>query len=142
MLLNFHHGGQYKAATIVENDGHLKNRRELVKKSSIPYGKSILRGKWVFDDKRDEFGKILKFKARYVVMGFTQKKGIDYNETFAGVVVAKSFRTMLIVLNDEKFYEMEHWDIKMVFTQADLTEELFMYQPELMKTIRTSMCAC
>ena len=68
---------QYKAATIVENDGHLKNRTwELVKKSSIPYGKSILRGKWVFDDERDEFGKNLKFKARYVVMGFTQQKGI------------------------------------------------------------------
>ena len=64
-------------------------------------------------------------------MGFTQKKGIDYDETFAGVVVAKSFRTMLIILNDDKFYEMEHWDIKMAFTQADLTEELFMYQPEL-----------
>ena len=40
------------------------------------------------------------------MLSWAQKKGIDYNETFAGVVVAKSFRTMLIVLNDEKFYEM------------------------------------
>ena len=67
---------QYKAATIVENDGHLKNRTwELVKKSSIPYGKSILRGKWVFDDKRDEFGKIFEIQSSLCCHGLHSKKG-------------------------------------------------------------------
>ncbi len=123
---------QYKIAMDVEYQGHIKNGTwEVVKKSTIPFGKNILRGKWVFDDKRDESGKISKFKARYVAMGFTQKKGIDYNETFAGVVVGKSFRTMLVILNENKNFEMEHWDVKMAFTQAELNEELFMYQPEL-----------
>ena len=122
---------QYQAAMDVEFQGHLKNGTwELVEKSTIPFGKNLLRGKWVFDDKRGENGKIIKFKARYVAMGFTQKKGIDFNETFAGVVVAKSFRTMLIILNENKNFEMEHWDVKMAFTQAELAEELFMYQPE------------
>ena len=123
---------QYQIAAGVEYDGHIKNGTwELVEKSSIPRGKNILRGKWVFDDKRDEKGKILKFKARYVAMGFTQKKGIDYTETFAGVVIGKSFRTMLIILNECPTFEMEHWDIKMAFTQAPIEEEIFMYQPEL-----------
>ena len=39
--------------------------------------KNILRGKWVFDDKRGEDGKLLKYKARFVAMGNTQKKGVS-----------------------------------------------------------------
>ena len=123
---------QYRAAAQVEYDGHLLSKTwELVPKGSVPKGKNILRGKWVFDDKRGEDGRILKFKARFVAMGFTQKEGVDYTETFAGVVVAKSFRIMLCILNEDPSYEMEHWDVRMAFTQATLDEELYMCQPEL-----------
>ncbi len=69
----------------------------------------------MYDDKRGEDGKILKFKARFVAMGFTQKLGIDSEETFAGVVVAKTFRIMLSILNEDPENEMEHWDVKMAF---------------------------
>ena len=76
---------EYRKAIQVEYDGHISNGTwELIKKSAIPKGKNILKGKWVFDDKRDEKGKIAKFKARFVAMGFMQKKGIDFDETFAG----------------------------------------------------------
>ena len=125
---------RYKRAAEEEIEGHLKNQTwELVLISSIPYGRNILRGKWVFDDKRGEDGKLLRFKARFVAMGNTQKKGIDFNETYAGVVIGKSFRIMLSILNENDTHEMEHWDVKMAFTQASLNEgeELYMYQPEL-----------
>ena len=124
----------YKEAAQVEYDGHLKNKTwELVHKSSIPARKNILRGKWVFDDKRGEDGKMTRFKARFVAMGNTQKKGVDYDETYAGVVIGKSFKMMLVVLNEEETNEMEHWDVKMAFTQAalDESEEIYMYQPDL-----------
>jgi hypothetical protein len=122
---------QYKKACEAEMEGHEKNGTwELVPISSVPQGKNILRGKFVFDDKRGENGKILKFKARFVAMGFTQKHGSDYFETFAGVVVTKTFRIMLSILNESPENEMEHWDIKMAFTMAPVDEELYMYQPE------------
>ena len=35
---------------------------------NVPSGSNILRGKWIFDDKRGENGKIIKFKARFVAM--------------------------------------------------------------------------
>ena len=54
-------------------------------------------------------------------MGFTQKHGIDYDETFAGVVVVKTFRLLLSVLNEDPENEMEH--VKMAFTQAPLEEK-------------------
>ena len=92
--------------------------------------KNILRGKLVFADKRGEDGKVVRFKARFVAMGFTQAYGTDYKETFAGVVVSKTFRIMLAILNEDVEYEMEHWDVKMAFTMAPVEEELHMYQPE------------
>ena len=119
----------YKAAAKVEFDGHIKAKTwELVERSKVPKGKNILRGKWVFDDKRDESGRIIKFKARFVAMGFTQKYGVDYQETFAGVMVGKSFRIMLVILNEDPTHELEHWD---AFTQATLEEDIYMFQPEL-----------
>ena len=64
----------------VEYDGHLKNGTwDLVPISEVPPGKNILRGKWVFDDKRGEDGRVLKFKARFVAIGFTQEYGIDFH---------------------------------------------------------------
>ena len=87
----------------------MKNRTwELVPIASVPKGKSIIRGKLVFADRRDEKGAIVKFKARFVAMGFMQKKGTDFTETFAGVVIGKSFRTMLIILTENPHHEMEH----------------------------------
>ena len=122
---------QSKLAAEPEILGHEKNGTwELVPISSVPRGKNILRGKFVFDDKRGENGKIIRFKARFVAMGFTQVYGSDYFETFAGVVVTKTFRIMLSILNENPEYEMEHWDIKMAFTMASVDEELYMHQPE------------
>ena len=48
-------------------------------------------------------------------MGNTQQYLVDYKETFAGVVVVKSFRIMLSILNENPEHEMEHWDVKMGF---------------------------
>ena len=81
-------------------------------------------------DKRGEDGKILKFKARYVACGYSQKPGIDFQETFAGVVVAKTFRIMLSILNESPSHKMEHWDVKMAFTVAPLEETLYMAEPD------------
>ena len=62
--------------------------------------------------------------------GYCQKPGIDFKETFAGVVVAKTFRIMLAILNEDPTYEMEHWDVKMAFTVAPLGEVLYMAEPD------------
>jgi hypothetical protein len=122
---------QYKLAAQAEYDGHVEaGTWKIIPREKVPFGKNILRGKWLFTDKRGEDGKVLKFKARFVAMGNTQKYGIDYEETFAGVVVSKSFRIMLSILNEASTHEMEHWDVKMAFTHAVLDEEIFMYQPE------------
>lgn len=122
---------QYKRGTEEEIAGLERNQTwDLVPISDVPKGKNIIRGKFVFDDKRGQDGKVIRFKARFVAMGFTQKPGVDYAETFAGVVISKTFRIMLVILNEDPTFEMQHWDVKLAFTKAPIEEELYMYQPE------------
>ena len=68
-----------------------------------------------------------KFKARMVAMGFTQIAGVDYNDTFASVMVTKSFRTFLAIWNLDAKFSMEHWDIKQAFINAPLTEVIYVH---------------
>jgi hypothetical protein len=49
-------------------------------------GKSVVSSKWVYKIKHVADCDIEKFKARFVVRGFSQKEGVDYEETFALVV--------------------------------------------------------
>ena len=54
--------------------------------------------KWVFKTKKDSKGKIKRFKARLVAKGFTQREGIDYNETFSPVSSKDSFRIIMALV--------------------------------------------
>ncbi|GKF83802.1 putative ribonuclease H-like domain-containing protein, partial [Tanacetum coccineum] len=51
----------------------------------LPNGKRAIRTKWVFRNKKDDRGIIIKNKARLVLQGYTQEEGIDYDEVFAPV---------------------------------------------------------
>ena len=52
----------------------------------LPKGKRALRNKWVYKLKPGDAGNPPTYKARIVVKGFHQKKGVDFNEIFALVV--------------------------------------------------------
>src|SRR5438045_9316096 len=60
-----------------------------VKKTTVPPGHRILRGKWVYKRKRDG-----TYKACWVVKGFEQVRGLDYQQVFAAVARADTFRTL------------------------------------------------
>ena len=74
-------------------------------------------------------GKVETFKARLVAKGYTQKEGIDYDETFSLVAMLKSIR---ILLSIAAYYDYEIWkmDVKTVFLNGNLEEELYMMQPK------------
>lgn len=84
--------------------------------------------KWVFKRKLIN-GETLKYKARLVAKGFTQKQGIDYNETFSPVVRYSSIRALLAVAAEYEM-EVEHLDVKTAFLNGDLEETVYMEQPE------------
>ncbi|CAL5395058.1 unnamed protein product [Camellia sinensis] len=61
----------------------------------LPQDRKPLQNKWVFKLKKDGSGKLVKYKARLVVKGFRQKKGIDFDEIFSPVVKMTSIQVVL-----------------------------------------------
>ena len=62
-----------------------------------PMNTNIIGTKWIFKNKSDEFGTIIRNKARLVAQGYTQVEGIDFDETFAPVARLESIRLLLSI---------------------------------------------
>jgi len=62
---------------------------------SRPKNQCIIETKWVFRNKVDEHGTIIRNKARLITKGYNQLEGIDYEETFALVARLESIRMLL-----------------------------------------------
>ena len=90
------------------------NTYELVK---LPKGRKALRNKWVYKLKKDGRGDLVKYKARLVVKGFGQKKGIDFDEIFSPVVKLSSIRIILGLATNQDL-EIEQLDVKLHFSMV------------------------
>jgi hypothetical protein len=94
-----------------------------------PEDKNVIKSKWCFDLKKNEFGEIIRYKSRLVAKGFTQVHGMDYNEVFAPVAKTESVRIFL-ALAAQKNLVVHHWDVQTAFLAGELKEEIYMEQPE------------
>jgi hypothetical protein len=90
--------------------------------------KRALQNKWVYKLKEEDGGE-KRCKARLVVKGFGQKKGIYFDEIFSPVVKMTSIRTILRLVAVE-YLHLEQLDVKTTFLHGDLEEEIYMQQPQ------------
>lgn len=112
-------------------DEEIKSLKELQtwQLTELPEGKQAIGSKWIFKIKHDSEGHVDKYKARLVAKGFTQEYGKDYDATFAPVAKQSTFRTLLTVAAARNL-KVRHYDIKTAFLNGDVTEDLYMSQPE------------
>ena len=120
------------------NSLHENHTYDLVK---LPKGKRALKNKWVFKLKIGEVGTPPRYKARIVVKGFQQRKGVDFDEIFSPVVKMSSIRVVL-GLAASMDLEIEQLDVKTAFLHGDLKEEIYMEQPEGFKVKGSEKLVC
>ena len=64
----------------------------------------MIKSKWVFDQKKDVAGNVLRYKARLVAKGFTQVYDVDYKEIFAPVTKYETFRILIAFAAWSNYY--------------------------------------
>ncbi|KAJ9561683.1 hypothetical protein OSB04_006843 [Centaurea solstitialis] len=97
--------------------------------AELPKGYKPIGSKWVFKTKLDPKGNIERYKARLVAKGYTQKEGIDYQETFSPVSRKDSLRIVMALISHFDL-ELHQMDVKTTFLNGDLHENVYMTQPE------------
>ena len=85
--------------------------------------------KWIFKIKRDSKDNTKRYKTRLVAKGFTQREGIDYNETFSPLSLKDSFR-IIIALVAHFDLELHQMDLKNAFLNGEIDEIIYMEQPK------------
>lgn len=117
---------KWKQAMALQHQALLTNGTwELVPLSPT---QNVVGCKWVFRTKYNPDGTIQKHKARLVALGFHQRPGFDYNETFSPVIKPANVRLILslAVMNG---WSLRQLDINDAFLQGTLSENVYMAQP-------------
>ena len=94
-----------------------------------PNDNNVIGTKWIFKNKLNENGDVIRNKARFVFKGYAQQEGIDFEETFAPVARLDAIRMFLALSSFHKFkvYQM---DVKSTFLNGDLEKEVYIEQTD------------
>jgi hypothetical protein len=104
-----------------------------------PEGANIVSSRWVFKIKRLPNGQIDRYRARLVARGFSQRYGVDYDETFAPVVRMESLRILLAIAAIENL-EVHQMDVVTAYLAGELEEEIYMAPPQGLSGAEGKVC--
>jgi transposase InsO family protein len=93
-----------------------------------PQDHNVIGTKWIFKNKQDQDGIVVRNKARLVAQGYTQIEGLDFEETYAPVARLEAIRILLAYAcaHDIKLYQM---DVKSAFLNGIINELVYVEQP-------------
>ena len=120
---------EWTKAMAEELDSLKENETWSERPVELPPGRKCVNTKWVFKIKRDQNGVIKRYKARLVARGFTQKKGVDYDKTFAPVLQPALLRSLMAIAAEEDWH-IHQVNIKTAFLYGKLEEQVFIELPD------------
>ncbi|GKE49804.1 putative ribonuclease H-like domain-containing protein, partial [Tanacetum coccineum] len=99
-----------------------------IQKVDLLNGKRAIGTKWVYRNKKDERGIVIRNKARLVAQGCTQEEGVNYDEVFTPVARIEAIMLFLAYASFKDFvvYQM---DVKSTFLYEKIEEEVYVCQP-------------
>lgn len=106
-----------------------------------PADKNVIHTKWVYRNKLNEDGKVVRDKARLLCKGYAQVEDIDFEETFAPVSRLEAIRMFLAFLA-YKGYKIYQMDVKSTFLNGNLEEEVYIEQPKGFKLLENKDFVC
>ena len=110
----------------IEEELAMLKAAETWRLKEAPPGANIIGSKWVFKAKKDATGNVICYKARLVVQGFSQIRGINYNDTYALVTCLMSL-CMVIAMANHLRLELHQMDIKGAYLNGMLNNDEVLY---------------
>nr|GEW19455.1 hypothetical protein [Tanacetum cinerariifolium] len=111
----------------MQEETHQFDRLQVWELVDKPFGKTVIRLKWLWKNKKDEDQTVIRNKARLVAKGYAQEEGIDFEESFALVARLEAVRIFITYASHKSFliYQM---DVKTTFLNVPLNEEVYVAQ--------------
>jgi hypothetical protein len=91
-------------------------------------GLNVITNKWIFKHTFNSDGSLESYKPHWVLCGFTQRPGVNYDETFRTVVKPATVRTMLSLFVSHSWL-VHHLDVKNAFLHGTFLEMVYCSQP-------------
>ena len=95
---------------------------------------SVIGTKWIYRNKSNEEGKIVRNKARLVTKGYNQEFGIDFEELYAPVARIEAIR-ILLAYAYSKGFQLQQMDVKSAFLNGYIKEDIYVEQPPIFECI-------
>nr|GEY07665.1 retrovirus-related Pol polyprotein from transposon TNT 1-94 [Tanacetum cinerariifolium] len=113
----------------MQEELHQFDRLQVWELIDKPFGKTVIRLKWLWKNKKDEDQTVIHNKARLVAKGYAQEEGIDFKESFAPVARLEAVQ-IFIAYAAHKSFPIYHMDVKTAFLNGPLKEEVYVAQPD------------
>nr|GFC56162.1 retrovirus-related Pol polyprotein from transposon TNT 1-94 [Tanacetum cinerariifolium] len=113
----------------MQEELHQFDRLDVWELVDIPLCTNVINLKWLWKNKRDEENTVIRNKSRLVAKGYTQKEGVDFEESFAPIAQLEAVR-LFITYAAHKSFTIYQMDVKIAFLYGPLKEEVYVNQPD------------